>query len=154
MSNEAQASAAEELIDNTEQGRFELYRGPTGYALRHTEVEPTHQHQGVAGAMLRRVLDEVRTREATITAICPFVADYLSRTTTYADLLDPKHQGYPDRATAEAAQAKAARQKLTPTPLTRVRPHGGGRSTVANAQRIKAWLASVANPRPHTAGAS
>jgi hypothetical protein len=44
MSNEEQASAAEELIDNTEQGRFERYRGPTEYALRHTEVEPTHQH--------------------------------------------------------------------------------------------------------------
>ncbi|RZT07603.1 hypothetical protein EV649_8018 [Kribbella sp. VKM Ac-2569] len=123
MSNEEQASAAEELIDNTEQSRFELYRDgdlvgwlyytrlrPNRYALRHTEVEPTHQHQGVAGAMVRRVLDEVRTREGTITAICPFVADYLSRTTTYADLLDPRHPGYPDRATAEAAQAKAAGQ--------------------------------------------
>ncbi|WP_420323343.1 GNAT family N-acetyltransferase [Kribbella soli] len=32
---------------------------PNRYALRHTEVEPSHQHQGVAGAMVRRVLDEV-----------------------------------------------------------------------------------------------
>ncbi|MET9268126.1 GNAT family N-acetyltransferase [Kribbella sp. NPDC003557] len=123
MSNEEQVSVAEELIDNTEQGRFELYRGgdlvgwlyythlrPNRYALLHTEVDPSHQHQGVAGAMVRRVLDEVRTREGTVTAICPFVADYFSRPTADADLLDPKHPGYPDRATAEAAQAKSAQR--------------------------------------------
>jgi hypothetical protein len=118
MSSNEQVPAAEELIDNPDQGRFELLREgelvgwlyyahlrPNRYALKHTEVEPSHQHQGVAGAMVRRVLDEIRTREGTITAICPFVADYLSRTTTYADLIDPHFPGYPDRATAEAAQS-------------------------------------------------
>jgi uncharacterized protein len=120
MSREDQASVAEELIDNLDQGRFELHRDgdlvgwlyythlrPNRYALLHTEVEPSHQHQGVASAMVRRVLDEIRAREGTVTAICPFVVDYLSRTTTYADLLDPRHPGYSDRATAEAAQRKA-----------------------------------------------
>jgi predicted GNAT family acetyltransferase len=116
MSKEEHGPAAEDLIDNTDQGRFELHRGeelvgwlyyahlrPNRYALRHTEVEASHQHQGVAGAMIRRVLDEIRTRDGTITAICPFVADFLSRTSSYDDLIDPQHPGYPDRATAEAA---------------------------------------------------
>jgi len=120
MSSEEQVSIAEELIDNVDQGRFELYRDgdlvgwlyythlkPNRYALRHTEVEPRHQHQGVASAMVRRILDEIRVREGTITAICPFVVDYLSRTSTYADLIDARHPGYSDRAAAEAAQAKA-----------------------------------------------
>jgi uncharacterized protein len=121
MSSEEQAAAAEDLIDNTSQGRFEHYRDgelvgwlyythlrPNRYALQHTEVESSHQHQGVAGAMVRRVLDEIRSREGTITAICPFVVDYLSRTTTYADLIDTRHPGYSDRAAAEsAARAKA-----------------------------------------------
>ncbi|GAA4585185.1 hypothetical protein GCM10023194_27110 [Planotetraspora phitsanulokensis] len=120
MSSDEQAPAAEDLIDNTSQGRFELYRHgeligwlyythlkPNRYALQHTEVEPSHQHQGVAGAMVRRVLDEIRAREGTITAICPFVVDYLSRTTTYADLIDAAHPGYSDRASAESARAKA-----------------------------------------------
>lgn len=120
MSSDGQAPVTEKLIDNTDQGRFELHRGgdlvgwlyythlrPNRYALLHTEVESSHQHQGVAGAMVRRVLDEIRAREGTITAICPFVADYLSRTTTYADLVDPWHPGYSDRATAESAHAKA-----------------------------------------------
>jgi uncharacterized protein len=62
--------------------------------------------------MMRRVLDEIRTREGTITASCPFVVDYLSRTTTYADLAmpiwsTPVTRGYSDRAAAEAASANA-----------------------------------------------
>ncbi|RKN20925.1 N-acetyltransferase [Micromonospora musae] len=119
MSTEGQAPVAEELIDSLDHGRFELYRDgvlvgwlyythlkPNRYALRHTEVESSHQHQGVAGAMVRRVLDEIRAREGTITAICPFVVDYLSRTTAYADLIDARHPGYSDRAAAESARAK------------------------------------------------
>lgn len=113
-------TATEELVDHTEEGRFELYRGddlcgwlyytrlkPNRYALQHTEVEASHQHQGVASAMVRRVLDEIRSRGGTVTAICPFVVDYLTRTTAYADLIDPRHPGYRDRGSAEAARAKA-----------------------------------------------
>jgi predicted GNAT family acetyltransferase len=120
MSSEEQVPVTEELIDNIDQGRFELYRGddlvgwlyythlkPNRYALRHTEVESSHQHQGVGGALAGRVLDEIRTRGGTITAICPFVVDYLSRTTAHADLIDARHPGYSDRAAAESALAEA-----------------------------------------------
>ena len=114
-------TVAEELIDNSDRGRFELRRDgeivgwlhythlkPNRYALQHTEVESGHQHQGVGGAMVRRVLDEIRSRKGTITAICPFVVDYLSRTPTHADLIDLRHPGYSDRASAESARAQAA----------------------------------------------
>ena len=57
--------------------------------------------------MVRRVLDEIRAQEGTITVICPFVADYLSRTTTYADLVDARYPGHSDRGAAELARAKA-----------------------------------------------
>jgi hypothetical protein len=121
MSGEEQVPATEKLVDNIDRGRFELYHDgdlvgwlyythlkPNRYALQHTEVESSHQHQGVADAMVRRVLDEIRAREGTITAICPFVVGYLSRTTTYADLIDARHPGYSDRAAAESARAKTA----------------------------------------------
>jgi hypothetical protein len=120
--NEERRPVAEQVVDDTDQSRFELYRDdelvgwlyythlrPDRYALRHTEVEPSHQHQGAASAMVGRVLDQIRVRGGTVTVICPFVADYLSRTTAYADLLDSRHPGYPDRASAEAAQKKAGR---------------------------------------------
>jgi len=112
---------AEELSDNSSRGRFELRRDgemvgrlhytrlkPNRYALQHTEVESSHQHQGVGVAMVRRVLDEIRTRGGTITPICPFVVGYLARTATYADLIDPRHPGYSNRASAESARAQAA----------------------------------------------
>jgi uncharacterized protein len=117
MTSEEQVPVTEELTDNTDQGRFELYRAgdlvgwlyynhlkPNRYALLHTEVESSHQHQGVAGAMVRGVLNEIRAREGTITAICPFVVDYLSRTATHADLIDARHPGHSDRAAAESAR--------------------------------------------------
>ena len=119
MSSEEQKPVTEKLIDDTDHGRFELFRdgglvgwlyyshlNPNRYALLHTEVESSHQHQGVAGALVRRVLDEIRVREGTITVICPFVAGYLSRTTTYADLVDARYPGFSDRAAAELALAK------------------------------------------------
>ncbi|NES27900.1 GNAT family N-acetyltransferase [Micromonospora terminaliae] len=132
MSSEGQAQVAEELVDSVAHGRFELFRGgelvgwlyythlrPNRYALRHTEVEPGHQHQGVAGAMVGRVLDEIRSREGTVTAICPFVVDYLSRTTVYADLIDARHPGYSDRAAAESALRKAVAATTDGAPETR-----------------------------------
>lgn len=120
MSKSEHAPVTEELTDNTDQGRFELRRGgdlvgwlhythlkPNRYALQHTEVEASRQHQGVAGAMVRRVLEEIRGRRGTVTAICPFVVDYLSQSAAYADLLDRRHPGYRDRAAAEAASAES-----------------------------------------------
>jgi hypothetical protein len=47
------------------------------------------------------VLDEVRSRQGTVTAICPFVADRLAGAQQYKDLIDPTHPGYPNRAAAE-----------------------------------------------------
>ncbi|MEU8831780.1 MULTISPECIES: GNAT family N-acetyltransferase [unclassified Streptomyces] len=120
MSGEEQVPVTEQLIDSIDQGRFELCRDddlvgwlyythlkPNRYALRHTEVETSHQHQGVAGALVRRVFDEIRARGGTITVICPFVVDYLSRTTAYTDLVDARHPGYSDRAAAESARVAA-----------------------------------------------
>jgi uncharacterized protein len=57
MSSEKQVPVTEKLIDNTDHGRFELYRDGelvgwlycthlklNRYALLHTEVESSHQH--------------------------------------------------------------------------------------------------------------
>ncbi|MGW3345963.1 GNAT family N-acetyltransferase [Nonomuraea rubra] len=120
MSGEEQSPVTEVLIDNTDQGRFELHRDrdlvgwlyythlkPNRYALLHTEVESSHRHQGVGSAVVRQVLDEIRAREGTITAICPFVADYLARTAAHTDLIDARHPGYSDRAAAESVRTKA-----------------------------------------------
>jgi Na+/H+ antiporter NhaA/predicted DsbA family dithiol-disulfide isomerase/predicted GNAT family acetyltransferase len=121
MSSEEQPPTGDELLDNVNRGRFEFCRDgelvgwlsysqpePSRYALQYTEVDADHRHQGVGGAMVRRVLDEIRARQGTVTAICPFVADYLSKTTTYVDLVAPRHPGVSDQANAESVRPKAA----------------------------------------------
>src|SRR3954447_25829246 len=120
MSSEVQVPITEKPIDNSDHGRFELSRHgelvgclfrahvkPNRYALLHTEVGPSHQHQGVVGAMVRRVLDAIHSREGTITVMCPFVAEYFSRTITFADLIEARYPGHADCATAELARAQA-----------------------------------------------
>lgn len=106
MDEDQRHHAAEQLVDNADLGRFELYRDealaawlyythlkPNRYALRHTEVDTAYRGQGMAGAMVARVLEEIRSRAGTVTAICPFVVDFLAKTPTYADLIDPRHPG-------------------------------------------------------------
>lgn len=118
-------ATSEELRDRTDPTRFELYRNgqlvgeltyrhlhPNRYALLHTEVLPDHRGQGVGSALLRAVLGEIRTRSGTVTAICSFVADYLDGNQEFADVVDPRHPGHPNRMAAEKARQAAAEQGL------------------------------------------
>jgi hypothetical protein len=78
------------------------------------------------------VLDEIRAREGTITAICPFVADYLSRTTTYADLIDARYPGYSDRADeTAAANSRTCASSSGPKSNLRVDPRGDRRASTS-----------------------
>lgn len=118
-------ATSEELRDRTDPTRFELYRNgqlvgelnyrhlhPNRYTLLHTEVLPDHRGQGVGSALLRAVLGEIRTRSGTVTAICSFVADYLDGNQEFADVVDPRHPGHPNRMAAEKARQAAAEQGL------------------------------------------
>ena len=113
-------TATERLRDNHDGSRFELHRDgemvgwmlythlhPNRYALQRTEVAADHQHEGVGSAMVRHVFDEVGRRGGTVTAICPFVADYVARHPDARSLVDARHPGYADRAAAEIARANA-----------------------------------------------
>ncbi len=80
MSSEEQVPLTEQLIDNSDQGCFELCRvdelvgwlyythlKPNRYALRHAEVETNHQHKGVGA----RWCDACSTRSAPAEARSP-----------------------------------------------------------------------------------
>lgn len=110
-------ATSEELRDRTDPTRFELYRNgqlvgeltyrhlhPNRYALLHTEVLPDHRRQGVGSALLRAALGEIRARSGTVTAICSFVADYLDGNQEFADVVDPRHPGHPNRMAADEAR--------------------------------------------------
>lgn len=109
---------ADKLRDEVTDGRFELARNgqvmasmryehlrPNRYALLHTEVDQAHRGQGIGRILVEAVLDEIRSRQGTVTAICPFVADHLAGNERYGDLVDARHPGFPDRAAAERGRA-------------------------------------------------
>jgi predicted GNAT family acetyltransferase len=56
-------------------------------------VFPEYRGQGVATELIRRVLDDVRTRGITVTILCPIVWTFIDRNPEYADLVDPAVPG-------------------------------------------------------------
>ncbi len=63
--------------------------------LTHTWVEPAYRDHGVATALSRGALDDLRAKGRKITVFCTFVADFISAHPGYADLIDPEHPGNP-----------------------------------------------------------
>lgn len=81
---------------------------PNRYVLLHTHVEQEYRGHGIGRAVVEAVLDEVRSRQGTVTPICPFVAEYLASSEQYGDLIDARHPGYPDRAAAERGRTTSS----------------------------------------------
>ncbi|WP_020013438.1 GNAT family N-acetyltransferase [Promicromonospora sukumoe] len=90
-----------ELRDSIADSQFELVRAgevlswvryrqlaPNRYFLLHTEVVHSRRGNGIGKATVEAVLQELRGRQAKVTAICPFVSGYLTRNARYDDLLD------------------------------------------------------------------
>jgi predicted GNAT family acetyltransferase len=60
-------------------------------------VFPEFRGQGVATELIRRVLDDVRTRGKTVTILCPIVWAFIDRNPEYANLIDPALPGLDKR---------------------------------------------------------
>ncbi|MFF5053178.1 GNAT family N-acetyltransferase [Micromonospora sp. NPDC000663] len=85
--------------DNPAKNRFEILvddalAGFTAYVprgevlvLTHTEVDPGFQGKGVASALIRGALDEIRARGGRLVPQCPFVAAFVDKHPEYADLV-------------------------------------------------------------------
>jgi predicted GNAT family acetyltransferase len=56
-------------------------------------VFPEYRGQGVATELIRRVLDDIRTRGNTVTILCPIVWAFIDRNPEYNDLVDPALPG-------------------------------------------------------------
>jgi uncharacterized protein len=61
--------------------------------LTHTWVEPSYREHGVATALSRGALDDLRAKGRTITVFCTFTAEFIETHPEYADLLDSEHPG-------------------------------------------------------------
>lgn len=54
--------------------------------LTHTATEPEFRHRGLAGAVTRAALDDVRSRGEQVRPSCPFAVTFLAEHPEYADL--------------------------------------------------------------------
>lgn len=61
----------------------------TVLSLVHTEVPAALRGKGIAGALIRTVLDWARTQHLTILPFCPAVASVIEKHPEYASLIDP-----------------------------------------------------------------
>ena len=61
--------------------------GPVGMRIRHTEVAPSHEGRGIAGALTRFTLDSARQQKRWVIPLCPYAAKYIERHPEYADLV-------------------------------------------------------------------
>jgi predicted GNAT family acetyltransferase len=67
--------------------------GDDRLVLLATSVYPEFRRQGVATELIRRVLEDVRAQEKTVTIMCLIVRTFIEHNPEYADLIDPKHPG-------------------------------------------------------------
>ncbi|MGH3423841.1 MAG: GNAT family N-acetyltransferase [Nocardioidaceae bacterium] len=84
--------------DNPRENRYEAHAGDAlaGFvdyrpgedvvALVHTEVLDEFEGQGVAGALVSAVLDDLRGLGRKVDAQCPYVDSYIDKHSEYADL--------------------------------------------------------------------
>jgi predicted GNAT family acetyltransferase len=87
-----------DVRDDPERGRYEARVGSVlaGYAdyhsqpglitALHTEVDPAFEGRGVGSELVRRMLDDIRSRDARVLPVCPFVRAFLQRHPEYEDL--------------------------------------------------------------------
>ena len=87
------------MTDNLFEGRYEALLdgeivGTAEYELSddlmiliHTDVEPTHQDQGIGGMLARFVVNDARRRGLRVRPVCPFLRSWIDRHPDYADLI-------------------------------------------------------------------
>jgi predicted GNAT family acetyltransferase len=56
-----------------------------GLLIKHTEVQPQHEGKGIAGALVRHVLEDARRQGRGVIPLCPYAAAYIKRHPEYLE---------------------------------------------------------------------
>jgi predicted GNAT family acetyltransferase len=76
------------LVAGEEVGFIEY--DPVGHdsiLIKHTEVATEHEGKGYGSQLVRRALDDMRSRHKTVIPICPYALAWIRRHREYADLV-------------------------------------------------------------------
>lgn len=74
-------------LDGAVVGFIDYHRGQRAISLVHTEVEPAHEGEGLASALIRFALDSARAEGLGVLPFCPFVRGFIESHNEYLDLV-------------------------------------------------------------------
>ena len=78
------------LVDGQRVG-FTIYRGGGDrVSIPYTEVAPAMRGRGIAAAMVRAVLEDMRARGVTVVPSCSYVASFVTSNPEFVDVLVPE----------------------------------------------------------------
>ena len=60
---------------------------PASLVVTHTEVDGAYEGKGVGSALMKGMLDDIRSRGLGVVPLCPFTKAYVERHPEYQDLL-------------------------------------------------------------------
>jgi predicted GNAT family acetyltransferase len=87
VTDNSAAARYEITVDGRRVG-FVTYRlSPGVISFLHAEVDATLERQGLGSRLVADALDDARSRELAVRPLCPFVAAFINRNPSYADLV-------------------------------------------------------------------
>lgn len=92
VTNNEAAHRYEVVVDGVTAGVLTYVRHDDRVAFNHAEVYPRFEGQGVGSALAKSALDDVIAQGKTITPVCPFVVNYISRHPSYLTHVDETHR--------------------------------------------------------------
>jgi predicted GNAT family acetyltransferase len=87
VTDDPTAARYEITVDGRRAG-FVTYRmSPGVITFLHAEVDPDLERQGLGSRLVADALDDARARGLGVRPVCPFVAAFIERNSSYADLV-------------------------------------------------------------------
>ncbi len=86
------------LIDNDQKSQYELHvdelvpkieyiKKNNRIFLTHTEVPKALEGKGIGSQLVKKVLEDIKTKDLTLIPLCPFVAMYIKRHPEWKELV-------------------------------------------------------------------
>ena len=93
--NDRETGTYDAIVGDREVGAltYDVVDGEDRLVLLATSVFPEFRNQGIATALIHRVLDDIRAQAKTVTIRCPIVHTFIERNPEYADLVNSAHPG-------------------------------------------------------------
>lgn len=77
------------ILEGDQQVGFADYDriGASSVLIKHTEIDPAHEGKGYASALVRFMLDDLRSQAKSVIPICPYTAAFIRKHPEYLDVV-------------------------------------------------------------------